>query len=228
MPPRGRPEGKSAAQPASAPREKIFNDLRVSGEYSDHVHHDETDELVYFAPPGTKVPHGRSDYITGTGIAVLLVVLWIVLAIAAFVLQAVVDGFNGELLGFVLPVGLLTVFALAAPFLRRRNSAEGRLFDALRRGDIIAMRATALPLELVPHAACGRDRYYENAVELARADALRSQAEQMRELRSASSVAGSHARRLDTDLAAYAERLEAAAAGRECTVKAYLERVRRG
>lgn len=219
---------RPSAQPNAQPREKVFNDLRISGDYSDHVHHDETDRLVYFAPPGTKVPHGRSDYITGTGIAVLLVALWVVLAIAAFVLQGVVDGFNGELLGFVIPVGLLTVFALGAPFLRRRKSAEGRLFDALRRGDIIAMRATALPLKLAPYAADGRPGYYENAVELARADALRIQAEQMRELRSASSVAGSHARSLNSDLAAYADRLEAAAADRERAVKTYLEQWHRG
>lgn len=228
MPPKGRRTVEPGPAFREKPREKMFNDLRVSGEYSDHVHHDETEQIVYFAPAGSKVPHGRSDYLTGTGIAVLLIGLWIVLAIAAFVLQAVIDGFDGKLLGFVVPVGLLTLFALAAPFLRRRASAEGRLLDSLRRGEIIAMRASRLPLELARYAAAGRDRYYENAIELARADTLRLQAEQMRELRAASGVAGSHAYRLDADLAAYASRLEAAAADRERMVGAYVDRVRRG
>lgn len=206
----------------------LRRDLGISGEYSDHVLHDEQDHLVYFAPPGKKIPHARSDYLTGTGIAVLLVALWIVLGVAAFVLQGLVDGFDGQLLGFVIPVGLLLVFTLIAPFLRRWRSAEGRMLDALRSGDVVSMRESKLALALAAPAKDGRPGYFEQSVELARADALRQQAEQMRELRAASSVAGSHAPGIDRDLDDYATRLEQAAAHREHGVKAYVEAASRG
>ena len=211
-----------------AAKEPMFRDLTLTGEYADRVLLDEQDGLLYFVPPGERVPARRSDYLVGVGTAVLLIAAWIVLAIVAFVLHQVIDGFDGLTLGFTIPACVVVAFALIAPFLRRKHSAEGKFYDGMLGGQIIAMRPTDLSRTLAERADADQPGYYEQALSLARADALRQQAEQIRELRAASLVAGSHAGEIDGELEEYAGRLERAASDREQLVGEYLGEVSRG
>ena len=133
--------------------------LSFTGEYVERALEDKKHRILYFAPPGKQVPKAGSDYVAGTGIALLLVVLWVVAAVVAVVLNAVVDRFPGLWVGLYGPVLLLILFSLAAPFLRRRSSAEGRLLDRVRRGEIVFMRRSRLGLSLLAQAQADRTGY---------------------------------------------------------------------
>lgn len=185
---------------------------------------DEQEKLIYFGRRGAWIPVGSSVSIPIASLAVF--VLWFV---SLLLLTNADDRSPGRTItGIVLIV--VFVLALTAPYpIRLVVGSEGKLQAALRRGDVISMRMTQpLARDLLRFAESHAIGYFDQAEELARADALRLQSEQMRELHAAGSVAGAHDAQLVGRLAAYADRLDAAATDREATVRAYLEGGRRG
>lgn len=185
---------------------------------------DEREKLIYFGRRGDWIPVGSAVNIPIASLAVF--VLWF---LSLLILTRADDRSTARTVTGIMLIVVL-VLALTVPFpLRRVVGNEGRLEAALKRGDVISMRMTQpLARDLLGFAESHAIGYFEQAEELARADALRLQSEQMRELHAAASVAGARDPQLVAQLAAYADRLDAAAADREATVRAYLEGGRRG
>lgn len=199
----------------------------VSGRHVFGGYLDERDKVIYFGRRGERIPVGSSTYRAGPIVALVVCAFWA--ATMRLIVSSADDRSLPVTITIIVLLVLLTV-ALTAPFLlRRRAGTEGRLHDALGRGDVIAVRVSQpLSRELLRFAESHVPGYFEQAIELARADALRLQSEQMRELQAAGSAAGPREAQLGADLAAYADRLDAAAAGREAMVRTYLQGGRRG
>lgn len=178
---RDRGPGRRTGQAGGGWRELIGRTYR-------YAHVDTGDRRVYFAAPGVAIG-SRTDFLLGGVLAVVLVVLWFPLGIVGAVLAGNGHSVAGEWIGLRGPAIAGCLLLLTMPMLARRTRHEERLARGLRDGTIVETAITRRA-ERLAAAAPRRAGYLDQARQLAAAEAMRAQANQLESLAGNAEIAG--------------------------------------